>query len=275
MSYSARAADDFWSRRCRESDELSAVLYYGVPATFNAAYSNWELERLMRVLGDVSGKRVMDVACGNGRVTLPLARAGASVTSVDNAQGMLDRCRERVAAEGLEDRVTFVHSSASELTLDDDQYDFAVCLGLLEHLPPDMQEKVVDHVHRTTAPGGVMVFTASNTDSALLRLWQRDSQNRNQQDPELDGFFINMVDRAWLEDRLHKKGAVTRIIGSNACLAFGLYIFRGSEHGDVGADVWDRLFATCGELDTMIGHKGGADSLLSEIYLLEARKIAS
>lgn len=47
------------------------------------------------------GANVLDIGCGPGTLSLPLARAGADVTSVDVSTGMLDRLREVARNEGL------------------------------------------------------------------------------------------------------------------------------------------------------------------------------
>lgn len=47
------------------------------------------------------GRRVLDLACGTGRFTLPLARSGAEVTGGDLSAVMLEAARHRAASEGL------------------------------------------------------------------------------------------------------------------------------------------------------------------------------
>ncbi|MDN7024374.1 class I SAM-dependent methyltransferase [Methanoculleus sp. FWC-SCC1] len=47
------------------------------------------------------GTKVLDIGCGPGTLSLPLARAGADVTSLDVSKGMLDRLAETAREEGL------------------------------------------------------------------------------------------------------------------------------------------------------------------------------
>src|SRR4029450_10452796 len=49
-----------------------------------------------------SGEKVLDVAAGNGNVTLAAARRFARVTSTDYVPALLERGRARAQAEGLE-----------------------------------------------------------------------------------------------------------------------------------------------------------------------------
>ena len=48
---------------------------------------------LLDLLGDVSGMRVLDLPCGEGRVARELARCGAHVVGVDLSTAMLARAR--------------------------------------------------------------------------------------------------------------------------------------------------------------------------------------
>ena len=47
------------------------------------------------------GSAVIDLACGTGRISLPVAEAGYEVTGVDLHEGMLERAREKAAEQGL------------------------------------------------------------------------------------------------------------------------------------------------------------------------------
>jgi len=47
------------------------------------------------------GDTVLELACGTGRVTIPLAKAGLRVTGIDLSRGMLEEARRKAAAEGV------------------------------------------------------------------------------------------------------------------------------------------------------------------------------
>lgn len=68
-----------------------------------------------------AGERVLDVAAGNGNVTLAAARRFARVTSTDYVPGLLDKGRERARAEGL--NVQFQVADAEQLSFDDGSFD--------------------------------------------------------------------------------------------------------------------------------------------------------
>lgn len=62
-----------------------------------------EAHTLFALLGDVSGRAVLDLGCGSGLYTRTLRELGAaSVAGVDSSEGMLGFARRRAAAEGMD-----------------------------------------------------------------------------------------------------------------------------------------------------------------------------
>ncbi|MGH6609598.1 MAG: class I SAM-dependent methyltransferase, partial [Burkholderiaceae bacterium] len=68
-----------------------------------------------------AGERVLDVAAGNGNVTLAAARRFANVTSTDYVQALLDKGAERAKAEGL--KVRFLEADVENLPFEDGSFD--------------------------------------------------------------------------------------------------------------------------------------------------------
>ena len=71
-----------------------------------------------------AGERVLDVAAGNGNVTLAAARRFANVTSTDYVPALLDKGRERAKAEGL--NVRFLEADVENLPFTDASFDVVV-----------------------------------------------------------------------------------------------------------------------------------------------------
>jgi SAM-dependent methyltransferase len=95
-------------------------------------------------------ERVLDVAAGNGNVTLAAARRGCTVTSTDYVAALLDRGAERARAERLE--VTFEVADAEALPYDDASFD-AVLSTFGVMFAPD-QAKAASELARVCRPGG-------------------------------------------------------------------------------------------------------------------------
>ncbi|MEJ2209176.1 MAG: class I SAM-dependent methyltransferase [Anaerolineae bacterium] len=115
------------------------------------------------------GPPILELACGTGRVLLPLAREGYHVVGVDVSPAMLAAAQKKVAREGLEERVTLVEQDMRDLDLD---RRFALALVALNSfchlLDTDAQLATLDGVRRHLEPGGLLIVDLFNPDLARL-----------------------------------------------------------------------------------------------------------
>ena len=81
-------------------------------------------EQLCETLDLRSGSKVLDVAAGNGMMTLAAARRWCDVTSTDYVPALLEQGRARAAAEAL--AVGFMEADAEHLPFDDASFDVIV-----------------------------------------------------------------------------------------------------------------------------------------------------
>lgn len=96
------------------------------------------------------GTRMLDVGCGAGQIAIPAARAGALVTGVDIASNLIEKARERAAAEGVD--VRFDEGDAEMLPYPDASFDLVVSLiGAMFAPRPDL---VASELLRVCRPGG-------------------------------------------------------------------------------------------------------------------------
>jgi len=95
-------------------------------------------------------ERVLDIAAGNGNVTLAAARRGGQVTSTDYVASLLERGAERAQAERL--NVTFKTADAEALPFEDHSFDVVVStFGAM--FSPD-HNRVAAEMARVCRPGG-------------------------------------------------------------------------------------------------------------------------
>jgi ubiquinone/menaquinone biosynthesis C-methylase UbiE len=107
-------------------------------------------ERLCDAIDLRAGERVLDVAAGNGNATLAAARQFGQVTSTDYVNTLLDRGRERAAAERLP--VTFQVADAEALPFPDRSFDVALSTFGVMFTPN--QEKAATELTRVVRDGG-------------------------------------------------------------------------------------------------------------------------
>ncbi|HVP39525.1 MAG TPA: class I SAM-dependent methyltransferase [Candidatus Saccharimonadales bacterium] len=260
--YDFEAAVRYWgSERLRHRDELSAVLSLSEPREVNLAYHAWESHLVVESLGRLRGRRVVDIACGVGRLTLPLARAGARVLALDSAPGMLAHCQRHLRAAGLARRVELALGPAWAIPVPDGSLDGAVCVGLLEHLPPTQQVRVLAEIRRALRRGGRMATVFNNPHSALLRA---PADNRFRQGHQLpNGYYCALVDRSRLL-RLLGRHFEVRPVGNNTLYSVLRAAFRSAAPRSHDAPLRRRALRVATELDLRLRFLGPLDELLTD-----------
>lgn len=110
----------------------------------------WALETIAQ------GGRILEVGCGSGRQSLPMAMAGGVVLGVDISEEMLRVARKKAAAQGLLDRVNFVVADADNLPVAPESFSHLAIVGALHHM--EDPRRTLRAVLRSLAPGGRFFF---------------------------------------------------------------------------------------------------------------------
>lgn len=117
----------------------------------------YEVDAILELTGVPADCRVLDLACGPGRVALQFAQRGARVTGVDLNQAYLDEAK--TAASKLNARVDWVCADMRDF-VDESAFDLVVCLynsfGYFDDRGDD--RKVLQNVCTSLAPGGRFVL---------------------------------------------------------------------------------------------------------------------
>ena len=176
LSDAARRNRAFWDDR---ADEYQArhreFIGRGEPR-----WGVWQLpESELGILGDVTGKDVLELGCGAAQWSILLALRGASPVGLDNSERQLEHARAAMAAAGVE--FPLVHASAERVPLPDASFDVAFCdHGAFGWVDPYL---VMPEAARVLRAGGLLAFcitspfatVCSNPETALAeRALHRD-----------------------------------------------------------------------------------------------------
>jgi ubiquinone/menaquinone biosynthesis C-methylase UbiE len=119
-----------------------------------------EGERGFILDGILPTDRVLDMGCGTGRFTLPLAQRALSVTALDLSPAMLGVAAGKAREQGLE--ITFREGDMTALPFEDGSFDVVTCMLALMHVPVAEQQSVFREVARVLAPGGRFLVAVKN-----------------------------------------------------------------------------------------------------------------
>jgi 2-polyprenyl-6-hydroxyphenyl methylase/3-demethylubiquinone-9 3-methyltransferase len=104
----------------------------------------------------LAGSRVLDVGCGGGLLAETLARAGAKVTGIDLAPGMIEVAHLHAAEQGLE--IDYRGASAEEIG--PGSFDVVTCMEMLEHVPEPA--RMTATLANLVRPGGAVFISTIN-----------------------------------------------------------------------------------------------------------------
>lgn len=117
---------------------------------------HWSLDECNR--RPLEGKSALDVGCGAGLLTEPLARMGARVSGIDAAPELIEAAREHAAGQGLE-----IDYRAAAVEDVEGQFDLVTSLEVVEHVADPAA--FVKALARRLAPGGLLILSTPNQTS--------------------------------------------------------------------------------------------------------------
>lgn len=141
---------------------LGANIDWDSVARYHDAYVRTELDvRFFLQRARAVGGPILEMMCGTGRVTIPLAEAGFPVTAVDSSAGLLARLRSKLAGRDL--AVEVVEGDARTVRLG---RQFRLVLvafhSFSELLGPGDRRRAMAALREHLAPGGHLLLTLHN-----------------------------------------------------------------------------------------------------------------
>jgi ubiquinone/menaquinone biosynthesis C-methylase UbiE len=139
-----------------------------------SAEAQAQAQAAAQLAGCPPGGDLLDVPCGFGRHSLPLARAGFRVTGVDRAQPLLDEAQRRAGGERWP---KFVRADYRELPFADASFDSALNLfSSLGYLGDEEDTRALREIGRVLRPDGRLVIELMHRDLLVRRFAEHDWQ---------------------------------------------------------------------------------------------------
>lgn len=162
IAYFTSMAEDWWNPRGR----------FRSLHQLNPVRLGFILDRVARHFGrdpaasrPLGGLRVLDIGCGGGLLSEPVAMLGADVVGIDAAAKLVQVARVHADAGSVE--IDYRHTLAEDLAESGDRFDVVLNTEVVEHVAD--VDRFVESCCRLMTPGGVMIVaTLNRTLKSLL-----------------------------------------------------------------------------------------------------------
>ncbi len=164
MSVASSKHDEEEQREAERHDRLYAERR---PANLRMDPSDWQKFDGMRSpidayaasiveLGDIHGRKVLDMGCGDGWLSIILAKRGGSIAGYDISAGAIETAKQRAVANDVAKSTEFKVASAYDTGYPDNYFDIAIGQAILHHLGDKRQ--LARELKRVLKPGAKAVF---------------------------------------------------------------------------------------------------------------------
>ena len=152
--------------------------------------------------GYVSGKVVVDCACGSGESSSIFSKSGAKrVVGIDVDAEAVERAKSKYQGAGLD----FCLGNGREIPLEDSTFDIFVCLETIEHVNEDAG--FLAEAWRVLRPGGILICSTPNRDVT--------NPGASLNDAPWNHFHVREYNEADFERLLQRRFAIIDRYGQN------------------------------------------------------------
>lgn len=145
---------------------------------------------ILRRLGDVRGKRLLDLGCGAGENSVYFAKKGALCVASDYSPGMVDVALKLAENNGVQVEGKVVNAMAIDLP--DNSFDIVYASNLLHHLPDP--HACLKEMHRILKPGGKACFWDPLKHNPVINVYRRIATKvRTEDETPLDINIVNYI----------------------------------------------------------------------------------
>jgi ubiquinone/menaquinone biosynthesis C-methylase UbiE len=138
-----------------------------------------------------SGAKILDLGCGNGRLSQLFDDMDVDYIGTDDSSGLLEIAKHKYP------KAKFVSMKPMELPFEDAQFDLVYCLAVFHHIPShELRTKYLEEVRRVLKPGGILVLTVWNMWKRPGMFWNIVKQGFFHPQLDLNDIFVPFKDQS-------------------------------------------------------------------------------
>lgn len=118
-----------------------------------------------KLLGDISGSKVLDLGCGDGKSSVILAKKGAHVNACDISKKAIEYTKIRARLNSVQNKVTCEVSAVENMSFSTNNFDYIFGVAILHHINI---ENSLPEINRVLKPGGKAIFVEPISFSFIL-----------------------------------------------------------------------------------------------------------
>lgn len=151
---------------------------------------------ILRQMGDIQGKLLLDLGCGAGENSVYFAQRGAHCVATDYSSGMVEVALQLAERNGVQ--IEGRTANAMDLDFPDNTFDFVYASNLLHHIPnPNITLK---EMHRVLKPGGKACFWDPLKHNPIINVYRRiATEVRTEDETPLDINIVKTVESLFSE----------------------------------------------------------------------------
>src|SRR5215469_16835265 len=124
---------------------------------------------MYRNYAELGGGKILELACGSGRVLLPLAQEGYELTGVDSSEKMLQIAQQRLQEKHVESHCLLVKQDIRTLQLGQKYRLAIIALGSFGHITMRKdQQSTLAAIRAHLSTGATLIIDISNADARYM-----------------------------------------------------------------------------------------------------------
>jgi ubiquinone/menaquinone biosynthesis C-methylase UbiE len=135
-----------------------------------------QLKSVVKYFGEIKGKRILDLCCGEGWASLYFARSYASVYCCDISPKSIELVKKYANANGLRENIIAEVMAAEELAYKDNYFDYVFMNAALHHCHI---EKVAAEIKRVLKPSGKAAIIEDNAYHPIMRIYRYFTKHKH------------------------------------------------------------------------------------------------